>query len=736
MMTAIETVSRRELVIAVLLGSILMTAAPADGQEYAVPIRWCVVADDADGDGQPDAGEEGAPAFVSPGTVGEGDTDNVLWRRHERSSDNTYIPEAQITFRSAIYNIVEDATLRFPIIADPDPTPTDDAFWRYGDILNPNDSGLELNAAYNACVDAWREDHGVENIGLVVINANRVVDLTGDSEPGIATLSSRMLLLRDNAYVLPGSALNEFPVADHVDKHFGHEVGHALAGLRHTCDTANLMSTARADNDGDSLVDNFHLSASIGEITNQGSGGECTADDTFSTIDQIAALRAAAEDTPGCKLTGTDTDCTVLSDVRADLIEDAPTPFLDLSLLIASKAESGAELVHEMMGPFERKVFSQYEAVDFYVLMDQDGDASTGGPASGLGLDEPFGGAELVTRLRIVPGQREVPVATATAWRFAGGAFSEIADERIRGRLRRVTAIGERGTVPLTDQAVVALPIHLLAPVVQELRLQALVVGRSGRTARVIDRLDDRGVGRDFRWRPPKFPTCEVSQTGTAPGETIAVRVEGLLPERGLHVVFGDRLVGNGSTDAAGAATLSVAIPAGARDGNHLVTVGTDGTALTADCLATVKGGPGGPGEPGEAGGVHEYAAKWVCGALPGTGETRYGTIVNVRNPHSRRLELVKELALAIPPGGQKPGRVIPISRDGLGAGEALAADCRDVLRRAFGGSPPGLVEGFLVLRSELSLDVSAVYTSTGRAGGSGIDVERVEGRLVPRDPR
>src|SRR5918996_3940644 len=82
-----------------------LSPEPASAQTYSVPIRWCVIANDTNGNGRVDPGEQGAPAFTNPGIVGEVDTDNVLWRRHERPSDRVFIPEAQITFRSGIYNI-------------------------------------------------------------------------------------------------------------------------------------------------------------------------------------------------------------------------------------------------------------------------------------------------------------------------------------------------------------------------------------------------------------------------------------------------------------------------------------------------------------------------------------------------------------------------------------------------------------------------------------------------------
>src|SRR5437868_9618532 len=74
-------------------------AIPAQaGDTLPVALRWCVVGNDVNGNKHWDPGEQGTPAFTNPGGVlnGQGmpepDTDNVLWRRHERASDNTWIP--------------------------------------------------------------------------------------------------------------------------------------------------------------------------------------------------------------------------------------------------------------------------------------------------------------------------------------------------------------------------------------------------------------------------------------------------------------------------------------------------------------------------------------------------------------------------------------------------------------------------------------------------------------------
>ena len=77
------------------------------GDVIFVPLRWCAV--------------EGSPAVVNPGSVGEPDTDNVLWRRHERVTDKVYFANGlEISFRSAMTaDVFERAS--FPVIPDPRP---------------------------------------------------------------------------------------------------------------------------------------------------------------------------------------------------------------------------------------------------------------------------------------------------------------------------------------------------------------------------------------------------------------------------------------------------------------------------------------------------------------------------------------------------------------------------------------------------------------------------------------
>ena len=139
-----------------------------------------------------------------------------------------------------------------------------------------------------------------------------------------------------------------------------------------------------------------------------------------------------------------------------------------------------------------------------------------------------------------------------------------------------------------------------------------------------------------------------------------------------------------------------------------------------------------------------QYTAKVICGLQKDEGvgaatPALYGTIVNIRNsaePDGNTVLLTKELALAIPPGFQEQGKLLPLGRDKLEPAHALATDCDDLRKRADGGLPD-FFDGFVTVRSAGSLDVSAVYTTAaidreGRlVGQAGIDVEPVAERVA-----
>jgi hypothetical protein len=146
--------------------------------------------------------------------------------------------------------------------------------------------------------------------------------------------------------------------------------------------------------------------------------------------------------------------------------------------------------------------------------------------------------------------------------------------------------------------------------------------------------------------------------------------------------------------------------------------------------------GRGGGGREGS-----QFAAKIVCGLQKDPEDMRlargfYATTINIHNPQEKDVTFKKKLALSFPPKEQRPGKVMPIAEDTLRPDEALKVDCMDVRGRLFpNGFPTPYIEGFIVIDSPASLDVTAVYTTTaldreGRPGDhSSIDVEQIRER-------
>jgi hypothetical protein len=73
------------LVLAVAPARPAQAVGAWNGQDsYHVPISWCSI--------------DGSPAEQNPNLAGDTDTDAILWRRHERPTDNIYVNPTGITF--------------------------------------------------------------------------------------------------------------------------------------------------------------------------------------------------------------------------------------------------------------------------------------------------------------------------------------------------------------------------------------------------------------------------------------------------------------------------------------------------------------------------------------------------------------------------------------------------------------------------------------------------------------
>ena len=102
-----------------------------------------------------------------------------------------------------------------------------------------------------------------------------------------------------------------------------------------------------------------------------------------------------------------------------------------------------------------------------------------------------------------------------------------------------------------------------------------------------LDRLVGGRKDNVFVLEDPDFAHCYVLRDGK-PGGTVPILVEALLPQQPIHALVGPEMVAKAVTDSRGNSEFDLPIPEDARDGLHLVTVGVDDTALTADCVVHV----------------------------------------------------------------------------------------------------------------------------------------------------
>ncbi len=134
---------------------------------------------------------------------------------------------------------------------------------------------------------------------------------------------------------------------------------------------------------------------------------------------------------------------------------------------------------------------------------------------------------------------------------------------------------------------------------------------------------------------------------------------------------------------------------------------------------------------------LYVYPAKFVC--VPEVGPEagavrpgRYRTVVNVHNPNEGDLVIRKHAVIARSEDEER-GPISDSVEDLLEPGQALSVDCEDI-HGLFGGIE-AIGDGFLVIRSEQPLDVSAVYTAdSARHPRPEIDVEPVPPRRLPAD--
>lgn len=559
----------------------LSNAERLDGTEIrTLPLLWCVV--------------EGSQTEQDPGSVGaidgepEATRSIVLWRRHERASDRVFIPQTGVTFRSGMdrFRISNE----FPVIPDPDlsrDNPGDIRVW-----------GNELQDVISSCEQAWIDllrDHGHTFIPM--------------SLPGIPVINARHIFREEDGSVVRGTAtpvwscgdLNNIdtftPTGGHIifeDRTYStgdetrliaHEFGHILS-LFHTSIRSNLMGSP---GNGIELVSN------ILDMTDWRAPG-CFTGAFPRTINQIGWVQAEAQDWPGNMLDppGALLPGPSLSFPRIDTHRDVPAdePYIDLSAIVVheNSAKTILKFTHRVLGLIEPSIGKA--ELNYWILADLDDDVSTGGEPSEYPSDVPtksLSGVDLITHVQRKLNSQGKQILKGTLWQYRNGSFMPITEGVNTFFERLIDHHHKSGPAisPLFDNVSIQFPGKLSLSVTRAAAFRIQGCTHNAATG-TVDCLDDALKGLKVSLEPPVFPVCSVMPDPARSGETVSVRVSGLDPDAPIHVVFGDAPVAIGRTDSKGGGTVNFEIPSNSRTGLRLVTVGVDGTALTADCTLEV----------------------------------------------------------------------------------------------------------------------------------------------------
>jgi hypothetical protein len=535
-----------------------------------VPTSWCIV--------------QGSRAQTAPNIAGDTATDDLIWRRHERPTDSIYVNQAGITFRSAINNAW--TTLDFPIIADPNTTLGVQGDLR-GENVNAGASQVEFNALINSCDQAYN-NIGRAGIGITMVNANMFHDGTGayigivgwggcnEFPAGTCTTpyDGRVVLV-DNAFLHPSSPDRTWPdgngpfgVTDPIDIDAGHEMGHALS-LDHRNGSTNLMNPILSDNNADGMIDNIALNAA-----------------------EVTALRANAMNVPGLEQDPPNVIIpahVVAHRIPDKISEEKGVPaYLDIASLRATYDEKKKEfgLTTQLSGLLPPKAAGQ----TYWFLVDRDGPASGLKPEqlAELGLrDVKFTGADLVARAEV-----RGKAIRGSLWAYRDGQVVQVTQgftfelqTLVMHPLYIERPKGGKLLGPVATNNLIALKLSndlVRVEMGTSLRAQTTAGVRGKPVADVLD-----GEGGKFILERPSFPHC-FPANDVPPGGTVDVKLEGLKPSAPIHGFLGPRLIFRGETDGEGGGVVRLEIPRDTTYGLHLVTVGIDKTALTADCVVNV----------------------------------------------------------------------------------------------------------------------------------------------------
>ncbi len=561
-------------------------------EHISVPIRWCAL--------------RGSPAVEDPPRVMEATTDSVLRARHARATFFVWIPQAGISFRSALTTGLADH-VTFPVIDDPLPPKEDGSGGAglQGDILDPTfDHGKvhEVNAALASCERAWeRLEHqsGTNFEGIIGINIRRFVkpDGTPSQLLGIGSSMHTVPHGTDKCAVPPDIADyaplgsndgwviivdDRFTLeSDPLDSVLAHELGHVLFLGHGNGKDDPTGDPPRKNGRYDAFCDRQEdVHATPGTLMKP----QRPVEDRLTELQRANARAAARVTVGGMIVRARDLQSGyIISDDEIDKVGDVRDPSVDMRALgINYNTVTGTTVLsYRMVGRLPSKANHR-----FVLFADMDADPRTGGEPAAIGYQTRFRGAEYVAEVsvRAREGQAQLLV-TPTVWQYRPDGFVMLPpDPRIKANVNPVVMANTGKAVH--DVVSIQLPHALVSPRPVQVRFQALAERIGGELDRLPEE-PDRGLL--ILLTKPVFPVCRAIPHTVAPGSRFTIEAKGFDPSRKAQVLLDEEILARGSMDGQGKFTAQVRTPEETTDGLHLLVVTESGTAVAAHCTLTVK---------------------------------------------------------------------------------------------------------------------------------------------------
>jgi hypothetical protein len=546
-------------------GVALGCAVPTGIQQIKIPVRW--------------SGCEGAPSMENPGQVLETTTDDVLLARLQRVSDQVYMPQARIAFRSGATSLMPS----FPIIPDPDTS-----IGQPGDVLDFTIDPTEYQQLIHNCRAIWEAaDPSVK--GILAVQINKFVDRNGNRTAllglggyAFGSSPSRITTI-DPAYLLPCSEQGE-PCLDgfgfwQEQSTLGHELGHALS----------LMHGNGVDDNGDGVIDDTaedEENASdflTGHNLMQYGGGL-----SLTSGQCVQARRFALLNIPDVIV---DPVPLPLCDNRTDELRDVNESerYIDIESLGMSvdRNDTATTFSQDIAGMLPKDV----SGLRYFFLVDIDNNLKTGGMPTDIKIPIIAQGIEFAALVE-VNATRGIVAAVPTVYRFDDKSPVRIDDSRIRAAVmtrylsaafddpNHRTPIFERVEAGQVIQ--LEMPNAVRGPIGPEVRLITVAESPSGS----FDTAEAR-----LTFRLPVMPGCVVDPPIVQHGSRVTVSLSDFPSPGKVQVFLGSDLVGDGFVGADGSTTITFDLPHDAATGNRLVTARLLGTAITANGALYVKSG-------------------------------------------------------------------------------------------------------------------------------------------------